>query len=177
MKRLLSVLLILLLFSSCSPVPLGQQEEGASPTVLHRETEVLSQSNSRELQQAACEFLKSNGFFSSAYGHNPEWEFLTGCADTIQVLWLQKGEAQLIVEIDGDCWRLELTKSFLQNWQVTSFYSNPTYPDREPERVNRVQALFFGNPNMRKKLLLVGNYSHLSLWYTVVEKTTGEAFL
>lgn len=149
MKRLVPVLLILLLFSSCSPVPLGKQEEGAPPTVLHRETEVLSQSNSRELQQAACEFLKSNGFFSSAYGYNPEWEFLTGCADTIQVLWLQKGEAQLIVEIDGDCWRLELTKSFLQNWEVTSFYSNPTYPGQEPERVDRVQAPFLVSVYMK----------------------------
>ena len=177
MKRLLPILLVLILFSSCSPAPLGQQEKKTSPAILHRETVVLSSSNSKEVQQAAWEFLERNGFFTSAYGRNPETEFLTGCTNTIQVLWLQKGDAQLIVEIDGDCWRLELTKRFLQNWQVTSFYSNPTYPDREPERVNRVQALFFGNPNMRKKLLLGGNYSHLSLWYTVVEKTTGEAFL
>lgn len=176
MKRLLPILLMLLLFSSCSPVSLEQQKAGASPAVLHRETVVLSQSNSRELQQAAWEFMEHNGFFSSAYGRNPEWEFLTGCTDVIQVLWLQKGEAQLIVEIDGDCWRLELTKSLLQNWQVTSFHANPTYPGREPERVNRVQALFFRICIHEGKLLLIRNYRRLFLWYTVAEKTTGEAF-
>lgn len=141
MKRLFPVLLVLILFSSCSPAPLGQQEELESPAVLHRETTVLSVSSSRALQEAAWEFLREDHFFSSAYGKDPEKEFLTGCTDTLQVLWLEKGEGQLIVEIDGDCWRLELTKGFFQDWEVTSFYPNPTY--REPVRKNRVQALFF----------------------------------
>lgn len=144
MKRLLPVLLVLILFSSCSPAPLGQQEKKEPPAILHRETAVLSSSNSKEVQQAAWEFLESDGFFTSAYGRDPETEFLTGCTDTIQVLWMEKGSGQMIVEINGDCWRLELNKGFLQNWEVTSFYPNPTY--REPERTKRVQALVFYLP-------------------------------
>lgn len=126
MKRLLLLALSLLCLTACASLPAETQESGESSQVLHHESTFLAWGSvPQDLWDAVEEFLWETPSFRSAYRQGAPCELLAGQADTLRVLWLKKGNAELILKIGDLRWRLKMEKSLFQDWEVTSFHPNP----------------------------------------------------
>lgn len=126
MKRLLLLALSLLCLTACASLPAETQKSGEPSQVFHHESTFLAWGSvPQDLWDAVEEFLWENPSFRSAYRQGAPCELLAGQADTVQVLWMKKGDAELILKIGGFQWRLKVEKSLFQEWEVTSFHPNP----------------------------------------------------
>lgn len=126
MKHLLLLALSLLCLTACASLPGETQEVSGSAQVLHYESTSLTlDSVQQDLWDAVEEFLWENPSFRSAYRQGAPCEFLSGRADTVRILWLKKGDAELVLKIGDSQWRLKMGKNFLNDWEVTSFHPMP----------------------------------------------------
>ena len=126
MKRLLLLALSLLCLTACVSLPGEIQDVSRSVHVLHHESASLTpDSVQQDLWGAVREFLCGTPAFRSAYSQGAPCEFLSGRADTVRVMWMKKGNAELILKIGGSQWRLKMEKSFFQDWEVISFRASP----------------------------------------------------
>ena len=121
MKRVLCLsLLMLFLMTGCMPVlseKIGMQQAGK---ILHREqTAAASGYGMEEIYEAAEEFVWERGFLSNHQDGSGNVHFLECYTDMVYLFSLKKGEAQLVMEIGHNRWRLYMEKTFLQQWQVT----------------------------------------------------------
>lgn len=126
MKRLLLLSLSLLCLTACASLPEETQESGRPAQILHHESTSLTLGSvQQDLWDAVKEFLRENPSFRSAYRQGTSCKLLSGQADTVRVLWMKKGNAELILKIGGSQWRLKMEKSFFQDWEVISFRASP----------------------------------------------------
>ena len=113
--RLLAVLAVLLLLTGCGAPPSAQAADARG---LCRES-VCYRSASPEVQEAIYQYLEGNDSFQKRYGEQFAVRYLKSSAQLLRFLWLEKGELQSLVEIGGDLWRLDMEKTFFQEWTVT----------------------------------------------------------
>ena len=113
--RLLAVLAVLLLLTGCGAPPSAQAADARG---LCRES-VCYRYASPEVKEAIYQYLEENDSFQKQYGEQFAVRYLKSSAQLLRFLWLEKGELQSLVEIGGDLWRLDMEKTFFQEWTVT----------------------------------------------------------